>query len=72
MAWAFWLAVPVVATALAALGTWLAARRSSSPRRLATADAMRAHGDYLAALAVPARGTYRVAPSEGTGPSASR
>lgn len=66
MAWAFWLAVPVVATLLAALLTWLPGRRSAAAaaRRPDTVEAMRVHRDYLDALAVPALGTYRVAPSD--------
>jgi hypothetical protein len=47
MTWAVWLAVPVVATLLAALWTWLRSR----PRRLPdTAASMRAHSAYLDAL----------------------
>ena len=61
MAWALWLAVPIVATVLAAVGTWWSARRSCPARRSDSADAMQAHRDYLDALAVPARGTERVA-----------
>jgi hypothetical protein len=68
MAWALWLAVPVVATVLAAVGTWVSARRAAAVRRPATAEAIRAHCAYLDALTVPARGTYRVAPPEGAGP----
>lgn len=59
MAWAWWLAVPVVTTVVAAVGTWWSghARRR---RRPGTDAAMRAHRDYLAALVEPARGTERV------------
>jgi hypothetical protein len=46
--WAFWLAVPVVVTLLAAVLSWLRARPA---RPLDTDRAMRAHGDYLDALA---------------------
>lgn len=63
MAWALWLAVPIVATVVAAVGTWWSARRSRPARRTDTVDAMQAHRDYLDALTVPARGTERVAPS---------
>lgn len=64
MAWAFWLAVPVVATSVAAVLIWLTARRARPSGRPDTAAAMRAHQDYLDALAVPARGSYRVPPGE--------
>jgi hypothetical protein len=60
MAWALWLAVPIVTTALAAVGTWWSARRSRPARHADTDDAMQAHRDYLDALVVPARGTERV------------
>jgi hypothetical protein len=47
-----WLLIPVVLTLLAALVSWLRAR----PRRVpTTGEAMRAHGDYLDALAQTAR-----------------
>lgn len=47
MSWAVWLAVPIVATLLAALWSWLRSR----PRRLPdTAASMRAHSAYLDAL----------------------
>jgi hypothetical protein len=61
MTWALWLAVPVGATTLAALWSWLRgwwARRADRP--LDTEAAMRAHNDYLEALVRPARGTARV------------
>lgn len=59
MAWAVWLAVPVVATMLAALRSWWRGR----PKRAPTVrEAMRAHRGFLDALVVPARGTARVAP----------
>ena len=52
MAWAFWLAVPVVVTLLAALWSWVRAR----PRRLPdTAESMRAHSAYLDALGASTR-----------------
>jgi hypothetical protein len=60
VAWAVWLAVPIVVTALAALWAWWRGR----PRRAPTVrEAMQAHRDYLDALAVPARGTQRPAPA---------
>ena len=55
--WALWLAVPVVATALAALWSWWRARPASTPD---TSESMQAHSDYLDALARTARGTHRV------------
>jgi hypothetical protein len=62
MAWAFWLAVPIVATVVAAVATGWSARRSRPARRADPVDAMQAHRNYLDALTVPARGTERVAP----------
>lgn len=56
MTWAVWLAVPVVVTLLAALVTWLRARPR---RRPGTRDTMRAHSDYLDALAQTARSRDR-------------
>jgi hypothetical protein len=61
MAWAVWLSVPVVTTALAALWAWWHARPA---RRPDTPEAMQAHRDYLDALTVPARGTHRVVADE--------
>ncbi|MEO9134529.1 MAG: hypothetical protein ABI301_05990 [Jatrophihabitantaceae bacterium] len=60
MAWAWWLSVPIVATALAALWVWWAERRARPPGPLDTPESMQAHRDYLDALTVPARGTHRV------------
>ena len=60
MTWALWLAVPVGATTLAALWTWVTgwwARRADRP--LGTEAAMRAHSEYLDALGIPARSTAR-------------
>jgi hypothetical protein len=54
--WAFWLAVPVVATLLAAAWTWL---RSRPEPPLSTAEAMRAHSAYLDALVETARSKDR-------------
>jgi hypothetical protein len=64
MAWALWLAVPVVATSAAAVLTWISARRGRPPARPDTDTAMRAHREYLDALTVPARGSYRAAPGD--------
>lgn len=50
MAWALWLAVPVVLTLLAALWTWWRGRPARVP---GTSEAMRAHQDYLDALVRP-------------------
>ena len=60
MAWALWLAIPVVATVLVAVATWWSARRAAPPRRRDTELAVQAHRDYLDALTLPARGTHRV------------
>jgi hypothetical protein len=60
MTWALWLAVPVGATTLAALWSWLRGwwvRRAERP--LDTEAAMRAHGQYLDALVIPARSAAR-------------
>ena len=58
MAWAVWLAVPILVTTLAALWTWWRGR----PRRAPTVrEAMQAHREYLDALAVPARGRQHLA-----------
>jgi hypothetical protein len=65
MAWALWLAVPVVVTVLVALWAWWRGRPQRQPD---TDEAMRAHRDYLDALTVPARGTHRVRPGEAAGP----
>jgi hypothetical protein len=58
--WALWLAVPVGATTLAALWSWVRgwwSRRADRP--LTTDEAMRAHSEYLDALAIPARSAAR-------------
>jgi hypothetical protein len=48
MAWALWLLAPVGATVLAAIASWLRSR----PRRPPTTDeAVRAHSEFLDALA---------------------
>jgi hypothetical protein len=59
MAWAVWLAVPAVATVLAALWVWWRARPARTP---SAHEAMQAHRDYLDALVMRTRGTAR-APS---------
>jgi hypothetical protein len=51
-----WLAIPVVVTVLAALASWWRARPK---RALTTPEAMRAHGDFLDALAETARAKDR-------------
>ncbi len=51
-----WLAVPAALTALAAVGSWLCARPKRTPN---TDEAMRAHADYLDALAQTARSKDR-------------
>lgn len=59
VAWALWLGAPVAATALAAIWSWWRGVRARGPRRVSTLDAMRAHSDYLDALAIPARNADR-------------
>jgi cytochrome c-type biogenesis protein CcmH/NrfF len=56
VSWALWLAIPVVVTLLAAVLSWL---RSRTARALDTDEAMRAHGEYLEALAQTARSKDR-------------
>jgi hypothetical protein len=56
VAWAAWLSVPLLATVLAAIWTWL---RGRPPAPLDTDAAIRAHQRYLDALTVPARGDAR-------------
>jgi len=63
MAWALWLAVPIGATSLAALWTWWRGVRVRQAEQLDTAEAMRAHADYLAALVIPARSDRRPEPN---------
>jgi hypothetical protein len=48
--WAFWLAVPVIATVLAAVWTWWRAR---APKLASTRVGMAEHQAYLDALARP-------------------
>jgi hypothetical protein len=54
--WAVWLLIPVVATVLAAVGSWL---RHRPARRPDAAQAMREHGEFLDALVQPARSKDR-------------
>ncbi len=61
--WALWLAIPVAVTALAAIWSWVRSRPAPTP---STDESMRAHEDYLAALAEPARGSARVEPGSET------
>jgi hypothetical protein len=61
MDWAIWLGIPVVATLLAAIWSWL---RSRPAPTLTTAESMQAHSDYLDALAATARGRKRAEPGE--------
>jgi hypothetical protein len=62
MNWAIWLAVPVGATTLAALWSWLRGwRQRRAARPLGTEAAMRAHSEYLDALVIPARSACRPA-----------
>ena len=52
MGWAVWLSIPVAATMLAAVASWLRSRPKKAPT---TDEAMRAHGEYLDALVQTAR-----------------
>jgi len=56
MGWAVWLLIPVAATLLAAIGSWLRARPKKAP---STDEAMRAHGEFLDALVQTARSKDR-------------
>jgi hypothetical protein len=53
MAWAMWLAAPVATTVLAALWVWWRGRPQPTPT---VQQAVRAHHDYLDALAAAAHG----------------
>jgi hypothetical protein len=56
MTWALWLAVPVGATALAAIWSWWRGwRLRRADRPLGTEAAVRAHSEFLDALTIPAR-----------------
>ena len=60
MAWAIWLAAPVVATMLAAVWAWFRGwrvRRAARPP--STEQSVREHSAYLDALVIPARSTAR-------------
>jgi hypothetical protein len=71
MAWAWWLAIPVLATLAAAVATWWPAHRARVASRQPDTDAsMQAHRDYLDALALPARGTHRVGSADGAASAA--
>lgn len=61
MSWAFWLAVPLVVTAGAAVLSWW---RGRPPRHFAPEDAMRAHNAYLDALTATPRGKGRAEPTD--------
>jgi hypothetical protein len=56
MMWALWLAIPVTATLLAAIGSWW---RSRPKRTMTTVEAMQAHGEFLDALVQTARSKDR-------------
>lgn len=61
--WAVWLAVPVGATALAALASGLVTlQRRWAARPLTTRRAIRAQRDFLDALAIPASSNNRPQP----------
>lgn len=65
MSWALWLAVPVTATALAAVFAWWRGwlvRRAHRP--LGTDEAVRAHTEFLDALVIPARHATRTVREE--------
>jgi hypothetical protein len=57
--WALWLAVPIAATTLASLWTGWRGHRARRAEQLDTAGAMAAHQNYLDALTIPARSTFR-------------
>jgi hypothetical protein len=60
MTWALWLAVPVGATTLAALWSWVRGWRvRRAERPLDTEAAVRAHSEYLDALVIPAHSAAR-------------
>jgi hypothetical protein len=61
MGWAVWLSIPIAATALAAIGSWVRARPKKAP---STDKAMRAHGEFLDALVQTARSKDRGRPSD--------
>jgi hypothetical protein len=55
--WAVWLAVPVVLTVLAGSIAWWLTWRTRPARQPTTAEAMKLHTDYLAALEHATRGS---------------
>lgn len=60
MTWALWLAVPIGATALAAIWVWWRGYRlRRAARPLGTEAAVRAHSRYLEALTIPASSAAR-------------
>jgi hypothetical protein len=61
MGWVVWLSIPVAATALAAVGSWVRARPKRAP---STDEAMRAHDEFLDALVQTARSKDRGLNSE--------
>jgi hypothetical protein len=61
MAWALWLAVPLLATALAAVAAWWRGRPRRTPD---PEDAMRVHSAYLDALSSTPRGKARAQPKD--------
>jgi len=65
MAWALWLAAPLLVGIGAAIWTWWRSRPAAVPTGEAS---MRAHREYLDALVQPARSTARVAHPEGPAP----
>lgn len=68
VSWVLWLSVPVVATVLAALWSWLRSRPAPTPN---TVESMQAHSEYLDALVQTARSKDRgpVAPVPAEAPS---
>ncbi|HEV7204109.1 MAG TPA: hypothetical protein VGN18_05825 [Jatrophihabitans sp.] len=60
MSWVLWLSVPVGATVLAALWSWVRSRPAPTPN---TAESMQAHSEYLDALVQTARSKDRGAAS---------
>jgi nitrate reductase gamma subunit len=59
--WALWLAIPVAATVMAAIGSWW---RFRPKRTLSTHEAMQAHDDFLNALVQTARSKDRGLPGD--------
>jgi hypothetical protein len=63
VSWVLWLSVPVVATVLAALWSWVRSRPTPTPTM---AESMQAHSEYLDALVQTARSKDRGAASAPT------